>query len=70
MATVLEEYITEEQCSIVRFFLWATRPSAEDIQEEMFAVYGGKCLSRKAVHNCVANVSLMTKTLKRRCGSG
>jgi hypothetical protein len=30
----------------------------------------GKCLSRKAVHNWVTNVSLMTKRLKRRCGSG
>jgi hypothetical protein len=39
------------------------------IHEEMFPVYGGKCLSRKAVHNWVANVSLM-KRLKRRCGSG
>jgi hypothetical protein len=36
----------------------------------MFPVYGGKCLSRKAVHNWVTNVSLMTKRLKRRCGSG
>jgi hypothetical protein len=30
----------------------------------MFHVYGGKCLSRKAVHNWVANVSLMAKRLK------
>jgi hypothetical protein len=35
-----------------------------------FPVYGGKCLSRKAVQNWVANISLMTKRLKRRCGSG
>jgi hypothetical protein len=27
----------------------------------MFPVYGGKCLSRKAVHNWVEKVSLMTK---------
>jgi hypothetical protein len=27
-------------------------------------------LSRKAVHSWVASVSLMTKRLKRRCGSG
>jgi hypothetical protein len=27
-------------------------------------------LSRKAVHNWEAKVSLMTKRLKRRCGSG
>jgi hypothetical protein len=24
---------------------------AKDIHKEMFPVYGGKCLSRKAVHN-------------------
>jgi hypothetical protein len=45
-------------------------PHAKDIHKEMFPVYGGKCLERKAVHICVANVSLMTKRLKRRCGSG
>jgi hypothetical protein len=44
--------------------------NTKDIHKEMFPVYGGKCLSRKAVHNCAANVSLMTKKLKRRCGSG
>jgi hypothetical protein len=27
-------------------------------------------LSHKAVHNWVANISMMTKRLKRRCGSG
>jgi hypothetical protein len=27
-------------------------------------------LSHKAVHSWVANVSLMTKSLKRKCGSG
>jgi hypothetical protein len=36
----------------------------------MFPVYGGKCFSREAVHNWVANVSLTTKRLTRRCGSG
>jgi hypothetical protein len=36
----------------------------------MFPVYGGKCLLRKAVHTWVANVSLNTKSLKRRLGSG
>jgi hypothetical protein len=36
----------------------------------MFPVYGGQCLSRKAVQNWVANVSPMTKRLKRRGGSG
>jgi hypothetical protein len=69
MATVLEECSTEEQHSVVRV-LWTKGLSAKDIHKEMFHVYGGKCLSLKAVHNWVANVSLMTKTLKRRCGSG
>jgi hypothetical protein len=35
----------------------------------MFPVYGGKCLSRKAVYNWVTNISLTTKRLKRRRGS-
>jgi hypothetical protein len=29
----------------------------------MFRVYGGKCLSRKAVHNWVEDISLNTKRL-------
>jgi hypothetical protein len=36
----------------------------------MFSVYGGKCLSRKAVHNWAANVSLMMYRLQWRCRSG
>jgi hypothetical protein len=64
MATVLE-CTTEEQYSVVRF-LWVKGLNAKDIHKEMFPVYGGKCLSRKAVHNWVADVSLMTKGLKRR----
>jgi hypothetical protein len=44
--------------------------NAKNIHKEMFLVYGGKCLSHKAVHIWVANVSLMTKRLKRRCGNG
>jgi hypothetical protein len=50
-------------------FLWAKGLSAKDIHKEMLPVYGGKCLSRKTGQNWVANVSLMTKRLKRRCGS-
>jgi hypothetical protein len=49
---VLEEYIIEEQLSVVRF-LWAKGLNAKDIHKEIFAVYGGKCLSRKAVHDWV-----------------
>jgi hypothetical protein len=50
MATMLEEYPTEEQCSAVRFLL-ANGLNAKDNHKEMFPVYGGKCLSCKAVHN-------------------
>jgi hypothetical protein len=68
MATVLEKCTTEEQSPNVRF-LWAKGLKAKDIHE-MFPVHGGKCLSRKAIRVWMANVSLMTKRLKRRCGSG
>jgi hypothetical protein len=58
MAIVLEDCTSKEHRSVV---------CAEDIHKEIFPVYGGTC---RAVHNWVANVSLMTKRLKRRCGSG
>jgi hypothetical protein len=54
-------------CHAVFFSLWVKGLNAKDIHKEMFSVYGRKCLSRKAVHNWVANVLLMTKRLKRRC---
>jgi hypothetical protein len=50
MATMLEGYTTEEQRSIMRF-LWVRGHNAKDIHKEMFPVYGGKCLSHKAIHN-------------------
>jgi hypothetical protein len=31
--------------------------NAKNIRKEIFPVYGGKCLSRKAVHNCVEKYS-------------
>jgi hypothetical protein len=52
MATMLEEYTTEEQRSIVRS-LWAKGLNATHIHKEMFPVYGWKCSSLKAVHNGV-----------------
>jgi hypothetical protein len=58
MAIVLEECITEEQRYDVRFFFVGTNSS---IIKEMFPVYGGKCLSRKAGPALVANVSPITK---------
>jgi hypothetical protein len=56
MATVLEVYTTKEQRSVVRL-LWAKRLNAKDIHKEMFLVYGGKCFSRKAIHNWVDKFS-------------
>jgi hypothetical protein len=56
MAIVLQEYTTEEQISVVRF-LWTKEFNAKDIHKEMFPVYSGKCLSRKAVHNWVEKFS-------------
>jgi hypothetical protein len=49
MATVLEEFTTEEQRSVVRL-VWAKGLNGKDIHKDMFPVYGGKCLTRKAVH--------------------
>jgi hypothetical protein len=48
MATVLDEYTTEEPRSVV-CFLWAKGLDAKDIHKEMFPLYGAKCLSRKVV---------------------
>jgi hypothetical protein len=62
MATVLE-YITKEQRSFVRFLL-AKGLSAKDIHKEMFHVYGGKCLSRKAVHNWVEKLPPWRQTFR------
>jgi hypothetical protein len=42
------------------------RLHCKDIHKEMFPVYGGKCSSGKRVHKWIANISLMTKMLKRR----
>jgi hypothetical protein len=50
MTIVLEEYTTEEQRSVSRF-LCAKGLNANYILTEIFPVYGGKFLSRKAVHN-------------------
>jgi hypothetical protein len=37
--------------------LWAKVLNAKDIHKELFPVYGGKCLSRKAVRNWVEKFS-------------
>jgi hypothetical protein len=56
MVTLLEKCTIEEQRSVVRL-LCAKELNANDIHKEMYAVYGGKCLSRKAVHNWVEKLS-------------
>jgi transposase len=38
-------------------FLWANGPKAKDIQKKMFPLYGGECLSYKAVDNWVKKFS-------------
>jgi ribosomal protein S25 len=38
-------------------FLWAKGLNAKDIHKEIISVYGGKYLSRKAVHNWVQKFS-------------
>jgi hypothetical protein len=43
---VLEDCITEEQRSVVRFYLRAKGLNAKDIHKETCPVYGGKCLQR------------------------
>jgi hypothetical protein len=48
---VLEEYITEKQRCCA--FLWVGGLTAKNIHKEMFPAYGGKCLSREAIHNLV-----------------
>jgi hypothetical protein len=37
--------------------LWAKQLNANDIYKEMFSIYGGKCLLRKAVQNWVKKFS-------------
>jgi hypothetical protein len=49
MSTVFEKCTTEEQRYVV-LFLWAKGLNAKDIHKEISPLYGGTCLSRKAVH--------------------
>jgi hypothetical protein len=57
MATVLENGSTEEQEFSCASFFVGKRVNAKNIYEEIFPVYGGKCLSRKAVHSWVEKFS-------------
>jgi hypothetical protein len=56
MATVLEDCTTDEQRHVV-CYLWAKGHNAKEIYKELFPVYDGKCLSRKAVRDCVEKLS-------------
>jgi hypothetical protein len=56
MATTLEECNTEEQRSVVSV-LWEKGLNANYIHKELFPIYDGKCLSRKAVHNWLEKCS-------------
>jgi hypothetical protein len=56
MQTVLEEYTTEEQRSVV-LILRAKGLIAKDIHKYMFPLYSGKCLSHKVVQNWVNKFS-------------
>jgi hypothetical protein len=68
MATVLEKCIAAEQ-RLVALFSVDKKINAKNIYDKMFPVCRGKIVSRKAVYSWVENVSLMTKMLKRKCGS-
>jgi hypothetical protein len=56
MATMFDEYTTEEQRYIV-LFLWLRGLNVKDSHEEIFCMYCGKCFSRKAVVNWVEKFS-------------
>jgi hypothetical protein len=66
MTTLLEGVLRKSSVQL-RVFM-GERFTEKYIHKEMFPVYGGKLLSRKAVHNRVVNISLMTKRLKGRFG--
>jgi hypothetical protein len=72
MATVLEEYPTEEKRSVMRFLL-AEKHTAKYIHKVMFPVYGGKCLSCKRFTTGSRNSLIdfrKSEVMRRRCGSG
>jgi hypothetical protein len=72
MATALQESNTEEQHSLVLFFV-GKMTQCKGIHKETFPVCSRKYLSRKAVRKWAGKRgkrSLMTKRMKRRLGSG
>jgi hypothetical protein len=68
MVTVLEEFITEKHRRVTRFYGQKDSLQTMFISKCFLFTMGSVC--RKAVHNGVGNVSLMTQRLKPSCGSG
>jgi hypothetical protein len=56
MATVFEKFHTEEQRSVVSLSVGKT-PQCKRYSKEIFPVYDGMCLSRKAIHSWVEKFS-------------
>jgi hypothetical protein len=53
MATVTEGVLLKSSLLLSVFFLWTKGLNIKDTHKEMFPIYDGKCLPRKAVHNWV-----------------
>jgi hypothetical protein len=72
MATVLENCTTEEERSYVRFCGQSVSIQRIFIKKCFLCTVGCVCHVKQFTTGSrnVANVSLMTKKLKRRCGSG
>jgi hypothetical protein len=68
MATLFEKYNTEEQRSVVRFCGQKDSMQRIFIKKCFLFMLGSVCHVTETRN--VANVSLMTKRLKRTCGSG
>jgi hypothetical protein len=69
MTTVLEEYATEQQRSVVRF-LWAKGLNEKGIHKKCFLLTVGSVCFLKRFTVGSRKMSLIRKMLQRRCGSG
>jgi hypothetical protein len=70
MVTVLEKCATEEHRSVVFFFCGQKDSMRRIFIEKCFPFTMGSVCRVERFTNWAATVSLMTKRLKRRCGSG
>jgi hypothetical protein len=71
MATLLEGYIIVGQSSVARFFFSGQKDSLQRIFiKKRFLFTVGSVCRVKRLTNESRNISLMTKRLKRRCGTG